>query len=47
MAQAMIGIIIAAVVLLPECLAALKAARANRLETSLNLALGSSLLRLR
>jgi Ca2+:H+ antiporter len=37
------GIIIAAVVLLPECLAALRAARANRLQTSLNLALGSAL----
>jgi Ca2+:H+ antiporter len=37
------GIIIAAVVLLPECLAALKAAQANRLQTSLNLALGSAL----
>lgn len=41
--QAVIGIVIAAVVLLPECLAALKAARANRLQTSLNLALGSAL----
>ena len=30
-------------VLLPECLAALRAARANRLQTSLNLALGSAL----
>ena len=39
----MIGIVIAAVVLLPECLAALRAARANRLQTSLNLALGSAL----
>jgi Ca2+:H+ antiporter len=41
--KAVIGIVIAAVVLLPECLAALKAARANRLQTSLNLALGSAL----
>ena len=39
----MIGIVIAAVVLLPEGLAALRAARANRLQTSLNLALGSAL----
>ncbi len=40
---ALVGIIIAAVVLLPEGLAALRAARANRLQTSLNLALGSAL----
>ena len=39
----MVGIIIAAVVLLPEGLAALRAAQANRLQTSLNLALGSAL----
>jgi Ca2+:H+ antiporter len=38
-----VGIVIAALVLLPEGLAALRAARANRLQTSLNLALGSSL----
>ncbi len=38
-----VGIIIAALVLLPEGLAAVKAARADRLQTSLNLALGSSL----
>jgi len=38
-----VGIIIAAIVLLPESLAALKAARVNRLQTSLNLALGSAL----
>jgi Ca2+:H+ antiporter len=38
-----VGIIIAALVLLPEGLAALKAARANLLQTSLNLALGSAL----
>jgi Ca2+:H+ antiporter len=38
-----VGIIIATLVLLPEGLAALKAARANRLQTSLNLALGSAL----
>jgi Ca2+:H+ antiporter len=41
--KAAIGIVIAGVVLLPECLAALNAARANRLQTSLNLALGSAL----
>lgn len=40
---AVVGVIIAAVVLLPESLAALRAARANRLQTSLNLALGSAL----
>jgi Ca2+:H+ antiporter len=41
--KAVVGIIIAALVLLPEGLAALRAARANRLQTSLNLALGSAL----
>jgi Ca2+:H+ antiporter len=41
--KAIVGIIIAAIVLLPESLAALKAARFNRLQTSLNLALGSAL----
>lgn len=41
--EAVVGIIIAALVLLPEGLAALKAAQANRLQTSLNLALGSAL----
>jgi Ca2+:H+ antiporter len=40
---ALVGIIIAAVVLMPESLAAVRAARANRLQTSLNLALGSAL----
>ena len=40
---AVVGIIIAALVLLPEGLAALRNARANRLQTSLNLALGSAL----
>jgi len=40
---ALVGIIIAGVVLLPEGLAALRAAHANRLQTSLNLALGSAL----
>jgi len=38
-----VGIVIAALVLLPEGLAALRAARANQLQTSLNLALGSAL----
>jgi Ca2+:H+ antiporter len=37
------GIVIATLVLLPEGLAALRAAAANRLQTSLNLALGSAL----
>ncbi|MGZ5200463.1 MAG: calcium:proton antiporter [Telluria sp.] len=41
--QAVVGVIIAAVVLLPESIAAFNAARANRLQTSLNLALGSAL----
>jgi Ca2+:H+ antiporter len=41
--KAVVGIVIAALVLLPESLAALNAARANRLQTSLNLALGSAL----
>jgi Ca2+:H+ antiporter len=41
--KAVVGIIIAGIVLLPESLAALNAARANRLQTSLNLALGSAL----
>jgi Ca2+:H+ antiporter len=41
--QSVVGIVIAGLVLLPEGLAALKAARANRLQTSLNLALGSAL----
>ena len=40
---ALVGIIIAALVLLPEGLAALRAARANRLRTSMNLALGAAL----
>ena len=39
----LVGIVIALLVLLPETLAALRAARANRLQTSLNLALGSAL----
>ncbi|AOZ02863.1 ionic transporter y4hA [Cupriavidus sp. USMAHM13] len=40
---AVVGIIIAAMVLLPEGLAALRAAQADRLQTSMNLALGSAL----
>lgn len=40
---ALVGVIIAAVVLMPEGLAALNAARHNRFQTSLNLALGSAL----
>ncbi|MBE9610629.1 calcium:proton antiporter [Chitinilyticum piscinae] len=40
---AVVGIVIAALVLLPEGLAAARAARADRLQTSLNLALGSVL----
>ena len=38
-----VGVVIAALVLLPEGMAAVSAARANRLQTSLNLALGSAL----
>jgi Ca2+:H+ antiporter len=41
--QAVIGVAIAAIVLLPEAWAALRAAVANRLQTSMNLALGSAL----
>jgi len=41
--RAVVGIAIAGLVLLPEGLAAVRAARANRLQTSLNLALGSAL----
>ena len=43
MPKAVVGVVIAALVLLPEGLAALRAAQANRLQTSLNLALGSAL----
>ncbi|MFT3903544.1 MAG: ionic transporter y4hA [Niabella sp.] len=38
-----VGVIIAAIVLLPEGLSAIKAARKNQLQTSLNLTLGSAL----
>ncbi|WP_316841780.1 ionic transporter y4hA [Pedobacter gandavensis] len=41
--KSLVGVIIAAVVLLPEGLAAYRAARKNRLQTSLNLAMGSAL----
>ena len=40
---ALVGVAIAAMVLAPESLAAVRAARHNRLQTSLNLALGSAL----
>jgi Ca2+:H+ antiporter len=40
---AVVGVVIAALVLAPESLAAYRAARRNRLQTSLNLALGSAL----
>ena len=43
MPESVVGIVIAGLVLLPEGLAALRAAQANRLQTSLNLALGSAL----
>jgi Ca2+:H+ antiporter len=41
--KAVVGIVIATLVLLPESVAALRAARSNRLQTSLNLTLGSAL----
>lgn len=41
--RALVGIAVAALVLAPESLAALRAARRDRLQTSLNLALGSAL----
>jgi Ca2+:H+ antiporter len=41
--QAVVGVVIAGLVLLPEGLASLRAAHANRLQTSMNLALGSVL----
>lgn len=41
--KSLVGVIVALVILLPEGLAALRAARKNRLQTSLNLALGSAL----
>ena len=41
--KAVIGIVIAMLVLLPETMAAVRAARADRLQTSMNLAIGSAL----
>jgi Ca2+:H+ antiporter len=41
--RAVVGILIAALVLMPESIAAWRAAKANRLQTSMNLALGSAL----
>ncbi|RNL56675.1 calcium:proton antiporter [Pedobacter jejuensis] len=41
--KSVVGVIIAAIVLLPEGLAAYSAVKSNRLQTSLNLALGSAL----
>lgn len=41
--EAMVGLLVAVLVLLPESLAALRAARRNQLQKSINLALGSSL----
>ena len=41
--KALVGIVIASIILLPEGIAAILAARKNRLQTSLNLALGSAL----
>ncbi len=40
---AAVGVIVAALVLLPEAVSAVQAARVNRLQTSVNLALGSAL----
>ena len=40
--QAFVGVVIAGVVLLPEGMAAVKAAFGNRLQSSMNLALGSA-----
>lgn len=41
--KSIVGIIVAAVILLPEGIAAVNAARKNKLQTSLNLALGSAI----
>lgn len=41
--KGLVGVVIAAIVLLPEGVASLRAARDNRLQSSLNLALGSAL----
>ena len=39
---ALVGVVIAAIVLLPECASALRAAAGNRLQSSINLSLGSA-----
>ncbi|SFX33475.1 calcium:proton antiporter [Cytophaga hutchinsonii] len=39
----LVGVVIAIIILLPECIAAIIAARNNKLQTSLNLSLGSAL----
>ena len=41
--KAVVGVLIAIIVLLPETWAAIRAARANRLQTSMNLAIGSAM----
>ncbi|MCO5259904.1 MAG: ionic transporter y4hA [Crocinitomicaceae bacterium] len=41
--KSLVGVVIAGIILLPEGIAAVSAAKNNRLQTSLNLALGSSL----
>jgi Ca2+:H+ antiporter len=41
--EALIGVVIAMIVLMPEGLASFRAARSNQLQTSMNLALGSAL----
>jgi Ca2+:H+ antiporter len=41
--QSFVGVVIALLVLLPETLAAVRAARRNRIQISLNLALGSAM----
>ena len=41
--KSLVGVIIAGVILLPEALAALNAARRNQIQTSLNLSMGSAL----
>ncbi|GAA3035464.1 calcium:proton antiporter [Streptomyces glomeratus] len=43
MPQAVVGVVIALLVLLPETIAALRSARRDRVQTSLNLALGSAM----
>jgi len=41
--KAVLGVVIAMLVLMPEAWAAIRAARADRLQTSMNLAIGSAL----